>query len=69
MQKIHNHLKTLRDMGVEVVNMRCSGKHYVLRCQSPQGSIFSTSISKSPSDYRSFLNWRASVRRVTGAAQ
>lgn len=62
------HLKILRELEVDVIGFRWSGKHYVARCRSTRGDIFQTTFSKTPSDYRAMKNWRSVVRRLANGA-
>lgn len=66
MRRDKEHLEILKQLNVNVISARQSGKHHVLRCEGPGGERFQTVFAKTPGDHRSLLNWRSDVRRAMG---
>lgn len=64
MRRCSEQFKILKDLQIEVVGFRGTGKHYVLRCRSSEGRTFLTTCARTPSDWRSLQNWRSTLRRI-----
>lgn len=63
MRRLTEQIRILKTLGCEVVSLRENGKHLVFECRGPDGGVFKTASSKTPSDHRALKNWRSDVRR------